>query len=364
MTPSDVTLTNEEFPTITAVRRTGEVSRWIVSDSAVETCAEMVFVHGLCEHAFRFLPLARRLARQGVRVHLFHQLGHGVHGADVERFDWLAQSYFNGRRPEDVLDDLEDGACDGSAEVCAGAERVMRSLDLWRNVERAEAVVRAASISRLPLFVGGHSLGGLVACLAAQRLADERNAEPIVLAGVTLLSPGLRPRGSPRGGWFEQAVVSLSWRLGRITVLRPLHALLSLVTRIPVEIDVQWASHAISDLSNECQLHAIDPLILDRVPLPFLGRIEALMLAAQREATKLTVAIWLAAGESDRVVDTRGVEEFCHSLSGNASAANQIQVLSGFAPHDPLRSSRAEELTGSLIDWINACLRRSPPRVR
>jgi alpha-beta hydrolase superfamily lysophospholipase len=112
---------------------------------------EVVLVHGYGEHSGRYEHVGRFLAERGARVHAYDHQGHGRSGGPrchVRRFS-------------DFLDDLE------------------------RVVERA----RSASPGG-PIYVIGHSMGGLITCAWAR----ERRPE---VAGLVVSAPALAAPGGP-----------------------------------------------------------------------------------------------------------------------------------------------------------------------
>jgi alpha-beta hydrolase superfamily lysophospholipase len=91
---------------------------------ATAACAEVILVHGFCEHSGRYCALTEHMVRRGFNVTAYDQRGHGLSEGlpgHVDRFD-------------DYVDDLR----------------------------RVVASVKARGDSR-PIFVIAHSLGGLIA---------------------------------------------------------------------------------------------------------------------------------------------------------------------------------------------------------
>jgi alpha-beta hydrolase superfamily lysophospholipase len=116
--------------------------------------AALVLVHGMSEHSGRYEHVGRFLADRGIVVYAHDHLGHGRSGG---RRGWVA-------RFDDLLDDVDRVHATASGEWPA-----------------------------LPLFLLGHSMGGLVA--AAYVLERPRKPDYLVLSGpaiVPLLAPGER----------------------------------------------------------------------------------------------------------------------------------------------------------------------------
>lgn len=111
-------------------------------------CATVVLVHGFGEHSGRYEHVGRWLAQRDYAVHTYDHRGHGRSGGrrcHVDRFD-------------DYLDDL-----------AAVLDRV-----------RADAPAQ-------PLFLVGHSMGGLVVATFARERRP--SASGIVLSGAALALP-------------------------------------------------------------------------------------------------------------------------------------------------------------------------------
>lgn len=138
---------------------------------------EVVLVHGYGEHSGRYEHVARFLVQRGARVHAYDHQGHGRSDGPrchVRRFD-------------DFLDDLE----------------------------RVVALAREGSAGR-PLYVIGHSMGGLIVCAWA------RERRPRV-AGLVISAPALAtPAGpSPVLLWL---LPLLSWIAPRLSIASGLDA--------------------------------------------------------------------------------------------------------------------------------------------
>ncbi|MCA8962868.1 MAG: hypothetical protein KDC38_20230, partial [Planctomycetes bacterium] len=137
--------------------------------------------------------------------------------------------------------------------------------------------------------------------------------------------------------------------------LHPIHALLSVVPRLGPNVDVQWASDHVTDIEAERQLHAIDPLILDRAPLPFLARVERAMSVAQDLAASYPVDVWSFAARNDAIVDTRGLIAFAERVRGaRGESGCTCTVVDEVAAHDLGRSSAADRFDASWWTWIES----------
>ncbi len=135
-----MTLLEDSFPARDGLRLFER--RWLPSG---EPRAEVLLVHGFIEHGGRYAPTAEALARRGYAVSVMDLRGHGK--SDGPRC-WI-------RSFDEYIDDLD-----------CFFDRVVR---------RAEGK---------PVFVLGHSLGGLIAVLWCIRC--QRKPSGLILSGPAL----------------------------------------------------------------------------------------------------------------------------------------------------------------------------------
>ncbi|KAG7667050.1 hypothetical protein Ndes2526B_g04463 [Nannochloris sp. 'desiccata'] len=109
--------------------------------------AVLCFHHGIQEHIGRYSEIFTSLANSGIAVYSFDAVGHGLSGGErafVPKFSIL-------------VDDFE--------AVCAAAAA-------------SDAITSAST--PIPFFIGGHSLGGLVAALSC--LKDQSKWKGLILS--------------------------------------------------------------------------------------------------------------------------------------------------------------------------------------
>lgn len=134
---------------------------WRYATQGPRPRARVVIVHGYAEHAGRYERLVAFLVAAGYECELVDLRGHGRSGGSRGHVDRFA----------DYLDDLN---------------RVVRRGDAARRHAVGVRPLSEGPISSCPLFVVGHSLGGLVA-LEYARL------RPGVFVGLAVSSPFLAP---------------------------------------------------------------------------------------------------------------------------------------------------------------------------
>lgn len=322
--------------------------------------ATIVFTHGVCEHALRALPLAIQLAHQGFRTVLFDVLGHGAPPPEAAHFDWLIDAY--AAPAEQTLDAIRAHAGDLDPSLLKRLHHErwlqLRGLRLEQCFDQLDALLEALPAHltattatqhpETPIFLAGHSLGGLIAtCTAARRERTATSATPV--AGVVLINPALRPKGHG----IEAPVVAASWGARRGTLLAPLRPLVAALARVGPSANVRWASAFVSDVVPEQQIHAEDPLILKRLPLPFLREIERWMSWAQDHADDYPLPVLLHAAEEDPIVDTRGSESFMRAAP---TETNALHLFPGFA-HDLSRASAGLTLQERTVAWLTQQVR-------
>jgi len=250
----------------------------------------VVLVHGYAEHSGRYEHVAARLVSENCAVHLYDQQGHGRSDGPrchVRRFD-------------DLLDDL-----------AAIVEDV-----------RAQAPGN-------PLFVVGHSMGGLVvAAFARERRPDVAG---VATSGAALaLSDGFSPAKL-------LAARMLSWIAPRLSMSSDL------------------APDALSRDPEVVRCYLDDPLVESRMT----ARLAAQMLSAvgrtSRGGGEVSVPMLMMHGRDDELCPVRGTLEFFETLD---VPEKRLHVYEGLR-HEIFNEPERDAVLTDLVAWIDAVSKSS-----
>jgi lysophospholipase len=248
------------------------------------TRGTVVIAHGINEHGGRYAHVAERLTGEGWMVGALDHRGHGLSGgrrAAVERFD-------------DWVTDLDSYV----SEVLATAPR--------------------------PLFLVGHSLGGLIATVYALRHQDR-------LDGLVLSSPSVMP---PRA--LSPAALRAGRLLSRWAANLPLIGLrLDAVSRDPAVV----------------QAYRDDPLV-------HLGRMRArtgaetlrAIAEVQRDIGQLRLPLLAMQGTVDLLVDPRSAR-WVDEHAG--SADHTLRIYEGMY-HEVFNEPERDRVLDDLAGWLVA----------
>ncbi|WP_425229340.1 lysophospholipase [Sphingomonas sp.] len=248
--------------------------------------ARLLLQHGFAEHAGRYVAhhngLIPALTAAGFDVHAFDLTGHG-----------------RSPGPRGLVD---IGAMAG-----------------------ALTAARAGPPASLPLFLFGHSLGGLVTALSVAR-------EPEGLAGVVLSGPLLPFDASPLLRGFSRLLAAVA---PRATVAK------------------LGAPSGVSRIAAEVLAYVDDPLVC-RVPVP--ARLGASALAAGREV-KAAFGRWRAPtlvvhGAADSYTDPKGSE----ALVAGIAAADKELMLVPDGRHELLNDLPRDAVLAKVTGWLAAHL--------
>lgn len=249
--------------------------------------AALLLQHGYAEHARRYLDhharLIPHLVAMGIAVHAIDLEGHG--GSP-------------GRR--------------GGADV----DRAVEDHRAARRAMREEA-------AGLPVFLFGHSLGGLVTAASMVR-------EPGGVAGVVLSSPALLTASTAPMRGLARLLTALTPTLGTLTPQDPV---------------------GLSRISDEVEAFRRDPLV-HRGRMP--ARLAGSALALQRELWTRT-AHWRAPllvvhGDDDSYADHRGSALFAGLVGGDDRV---LHAISG-GRHELLNDRGRGAMRATLLGWIDA----------
>jgi alpha-beta hydrolase superfamily lysophospholipase len=256
--------------------------------------AALVIVHGLAEHAARYRAIADEWAARGISTFGFDQRGHGAtEGArtHIERF-------------EDFIDD--------AALAC---ERF------------------AARHPTLPLFLWGHSMGGIVALLLAARGRTRLAGVIVSSSSLEVFKSGLNP-------------LNAFFRLG---------SRIAPSVRVPLGLDAAKLSH---DEAVQ-RAYASDPLIPDTASLRLIVEFAKACELARAAASRIRVPMLIVHGERDAIAPARGSQMLYDALE---SPDKTLHILPGLRHevHNERAADRARfvELVGG---WV---LQRSPAMAR
>ncbi|MBI1372847.1 MAG: alpha/beta fold hydrolase [Phycisphaera sp.] len=348
--------------TVTAYLKPLDEPVYVVEPTGVEPAeiaAVTILLHGLCEHPFRFFHLARHLAQRGIQSVMPQLYGHGVPLMDVPLATWLAEAYLATDDTAKLLGAIGRRAlaCRALGVFHAHNFALLTDADLTEHLKVHTEQAHACYGSLFgpndggdpPLFLLGHSLGGLVAAEAGWRLG--RSDGGGALRGVVLINPALQPIGKSK---LETGIVNLGWLAMTDPDFDKVHRAINKVTAFDFPINVAWSSDAVSDIPDENRLHAADPLTLRRLPSGYLQAIQRQMGETHTRAATYPVDVLAFASVGDRIVNTDGAIRFMAALHETRDAAACPFVLFEDCPaHDPTRSTRRADVLGRIDRWID-----------
>lgn len=249
--------------------------------------AALVLVHGIGDHSGRYAAFAERMASYGMSTYALDLRGHGLS---------------EGRRGH------------------------VPAFDVYlQEVDRFRREVEGLADFRVPLFLVGQSMGGLIAL----RYQQEYNTR---FRGAVIVSP-----------WLATAMEVPRWKVmasGLASRVLP---------SLPFRTSIDPAD--ISRDPDVVEAYRVDPLVHDRItPRLFTEASTAMGMAFQRSDRLDEPMLFLLAG-ADRIVDTERSVRFARQLHGDTT----VRVVEG-AYHDLLNEQEGTSVLRQVRDWVAARL--------
>jgi acylglycerol lipase len=259
----------------------------------------LLVIHGIGEHSSRYYELVKQAHRLRLDVHLMDLRGHGRSQGTRGHF----------RSLDELHQDIETWI---SHLVDSGALR-----------------------GDVPLFLLGHSLGGLITITFAPKYVKK----PLYpeLAGLCLSSPCLGLRWNPLL-FFESQVAK------RIPpFLRGM--------QVPTGVDPDLLSHD----KQEVKLYREDPLVHSWItPAAFLA-MEKAIKNLYKIVPQLNLPILFLLSGRDKIVNTEAAEEFAKKLTIAHKGKVEVRVFHTFF-HEPFHEGKRERAFLELKKWMLKCL--------
>ncbi|HEU5210563.1 MAG TPA: alpha/beta hydrolase [Longimicrobiales bacterium] len=250
--------------------------------------AALVVVHGLGEHSGRYERFAQAMTASGVSTYAFDQRGHGVsegRRGHADRFDVLLQ-------------------------------------DLDRFVREVSGLVDV----RLPMFLLGHSMGGLVAL----RYLEEYDAR---FRGGIVLAP-----------WLGTSAEIPRWKTTMAGVFT------RVLPSIPIRNGID--TNALSRDPEVVRAYREDPLVHDRITPRLFTEASVAMGAVQRRGDRIRTPLLLMVPDADRIVDAQRTLAFARSLPPDDVT---IRIYPGHY-HELLNEPDHAATIREVRDWLIARL--------
>jgi len=253
----------------------------------------LIIVHGLAEHGGRYRETAEFFAAQGWVVFAGDLRGHG----------------------------LSPDAPGG------GRVHVRRFTDYFMDVEAFTDLARQANANLplyLPLYLLGHSMGGLIVISYLLR-------QPLDLAGAVISSPslGIHPESRPP------------------LALRLLVGLLSRVApraRFPTDLDTRVLSHDPAVI----QAYIEDPLVSRKVSARWYAEVLKAMKLANAQAGALRTPILLMQSGDDRLVDPAAPARWA---AGAPAGLVELVTWEGFY-HEMFNEYGKDQVREKTLAWL------------
>lgn len=256
--------------------------------------AVIVIVHGLAEHGGRYEETASSLAEWGCAVFAGDLRAHGLSG-DIPG---------------------------------AGRVHVRRFEDYFLDVDAVVGLARQRHPG-LPLFLLGHSMGGLITL----RYVLDRPAD---LAGAVISSPalGTHPDFKPP--------LALRLLVGLLSVIAPR-------ARFPSDLDTT----AISRDPAVVKAYIEDPLVSQKVSARWYAEILRSMKRAHADAARLTLPVLLMQSGADRLVDPAAPGRWAADAPAGLV---ELVTWDGFF-HEMFNEPEKHRVMDHTLAWLQARLR-------
>jgi acylglycerol lipase len=256
----------------------------------------IVIVHGLAEHGGRYRETAKFLADNGWAVYVCDLRAHGL----------------SPNPPK------------------AGRVHVNRFTDYFRDVEAMTDLARSENPG-LPLFILGHSMGGLISI----RYVLER---PEGLAGAIISSPALGTHPAFKPPVFLRILVRV------LSFLAP-----------RVLVDSELDTDAISRDPEVVKAYREDPLVSEKISARWYSEILKSMKKSHQAAGSLRVPMLLMQSGEDRLVDPAAPGRWAEA----APAALMERVTWDGLYHEMLNEPEKDRVRARILEWLDA---RTAPR--
>lgn len=246
--------------------------------------AAVLLVHGLFDHSGRYDGFAEALAAQQFSTFALDLRGHGSsegRRGHVQRFDVFLQDLDRFRREVQGLVDVD-----------------------------------------LPLFMIGHSTGGLIAL----RYIEEYDAP---LAGGVLTAP-----------WLGTAYPVPRWK---VTLAGVLNRVLP-ATPFKAGVDPAHLSHS----AEAVRAYAQDPLVHQTITPRLFFEVSAAMGRAMQRSDRIHIPLLFLLPADDPIVDTAKSAAFARSLAGDVT----VRVVPD-AYHDVLNEEGRFAIWASVREWLS-----------
>jgi alpha-beta hydrolase superfamily lysophospholipase len=270
----------------------GESSEFLAGDglrlhslawTAARPRAAVVLSHGLGEHAGRYAALARDFTARGISLYAVDHRGHGRSG--------------------------------GPRAYTPRFERFVADLEDFRRRVAREA-------EGLPLFLYGHSLGGLIALRWLQTHGN------VSLAGAVLSAPLLGVKvQAPR--WK----LALAAPLSRVLPALPMKN----------EIDPSELTHDAAYIRS----YREDPLVTDKITPRLFTEMTAAMAKALAEGGRISAPLLFVVPGEDTIVQEDDTLGFAAGLRGDVT----VRRYPGFR-HESHNEVEREKPLGDVFAWM------------
>jgi acylglycerol lipase len=247
----------------------------------------VLVVHGFAEHSGRYDHVGRALAEKGLAVHALDCRGHGKSGGKRVHVDSV-QEYV--------------------ADVQAARQEVHRRHP------------------GAPLFLLGHSQGGLVVLVLALR-------SPEGIAGLVLCSPFLAVHADSRPSPVVRALAAVLERAAPSLTVRT-HIDARLLARDPAVVEA----------------YRRDPMVSHAASAGWQRAVRRAQREARRDAHGLRVPALVMASGGDRLTDP----EATRALAAAAPVDKVTFVRWEDAAHEMLNDLGKEHVLDRIVDWIEA----------
>lgn len=250
----------------------------------------IIIIHGLAEHGGRYWETAEFLAANGWAVYACDLRAHGL-------------------SPDPP-----------------GAKRVhvQRFTDYFRDVDALLALAKQ-NHEALPVFILGHSMGGLISINYVLE-------NPAKFSGAIISSPALGTHPDFKPPVFLRVLVSILSRLAP-RLLFPSDLDTTMISRDPEVV----------------KAYIDDPLVSDKVSARWYGEIIKAIKKANRNAPSLKVPMLLMQSGADRLVDPAAPARFA-----NSTPAGLVEpVLWDGLYHEMFNEPEKDQVRHKVLEWLD-----------